>query len=188
MEATHPSENVLVQYRAAIEAERNLNEQRRGAPRTFQFQRELPARPSRVWQAWTTEAAVRGWWSPEHFDVAECEVDAVPGGRLRIVLVEGDCSRHEAAGRFLALSGRRSLSFELAPLDTSGEPLFGAVHEVRLAQHGQQTKLTLTIHLSAVPAEAAPDPGPSKRTHTRVLASARHGRDAPQAQATGVGS
>jgi hypothetical protein len=44
----------------------------------------------------------------------------------------------------------------LAPLDTSGEPLFHAFHEVRLAQRGQQTRLALTIRLSNVPAEAAP--------------------------------
>jgi uncharacterized protein YndB with AHSA1/START domain/DNA-binding transcriptional ArsR family regulator len=155
-EATHPSEDVLVQYRAAIEAEQALSEQKRRAPRTIQFERELPAPSSRVWRAWTNAAAVRRWWSPEHFDVADCEVDAVPGGRLRIVLIEGDGTRHEAAGRFLALSRPRSLSFELAPLDPGGEPLFRAVHEVRLAQRAQQTRLTLTIHLSDVPSEAAP--------------------------------
>jgi uncharacterized protein YndB with AHSA1/START domain/DNA-binding transcriptional ArsR family regulator len=155
-EATHPSEDVLVQYRAAIEAEQSLSEQQRRTPRTFHFERELPAPPSRVWRAWTTSPVVRRWWSPEHFDVADCEVDAVPGGRLRIVLMEGDGSRHEAAGRFLAVSRPRSLSFELAPLDTSGEPLFRAVHEVSLARRAQQTKLALTIHVSAVRREAAP--------------------------------
>jgi uncharacterized protein YndB with AHSA1/START domain/DNA-binding transcriptional ArsR family regulator len=155
-EATHQSENVLVQYRAAIEAEQALSEQQRRTARTFQLERELPATSARVWRAWTTEAAVRRWWSPEHFDVADCEVNAVPGGRLRIVLIEGDGTRHEAAGRFLALSRPRSLSFEPAPLDTSGEQLFRAVHEVRLAQRGQQTRLALTIHLSDAQRRAAP--------------------------------
>jgi uncharacterized protein YndB with AHSA1/START domain/DNA-binding transcriptional ArsR family regulator len=155
-EATHRSEDVLVQYRAAIEAEQALTEQERRTPRTFQFERELPAPPSRVWRAWTTATAVRRWWSPEHFEVADCEVDAAPGGQLRIVLIEGDGARHEAAGRFLTLRRPRSMSFELAPVDTSGEPLFHAVHEVRLVQRGQQTRLALTIHLSEVPAEAAP--------------------------------
>jgi uncharacterized protein YndB with AHSA1/START domain/DNA-binding transcriptional ArsR family regulator len=155
-EATPPSENVLVQYRAAIEAEQALSEQQRRARRTFQFKRELPAPPSRVWRAWTTAAVVRRWWSPNHFEVADCEVDAVPGGRLRIVLVEGDGTRHEAGGHFLTLSRPRSLSFELAPLDPGGEPLFRAVHEVRLARRPQQTRLALTIHVSDVQAQAAP--------------------------------
>jgi uncharacterized protein YndB with AHSA1/START domain/DNA-binding transcriptional ArsR family regulator len=155
-DATHPSEDVLVHYRAAIEAEQTLGDHQRRTPRTFQFERELPAPSSRVWRAWTTAAVVRRWWSPAHFEVADCEVDAVPGGRLRIVLIEGDGTRHEAAGRFLALARPRSLSFELAPLDASGEPLFRAVHELRLAQRGQQTRLALTIQLRDVPPEAAP--------------------------------
>jgi uncharacterized protein YndB with AHSA1/START domain/DNA-binding transcriptional ArsR family regulator len=154
--ATHPSENVLVQYRAAIEAEQALSEQQRRAPRTFQLERELPAPRPLVWRAWTTAAVVRRWWSPEHFEVADCEVDAAPGGRLHIVLIEGDGTRHEAAGRFLALSRPRSLRFELAPLATTGEPLFRAVHEVRLWQRGKQTRLALTIHVSDVQAQAAP--------------------------------
>jgi uncharacterized protein YndB with AHSA1/START domain/DNA-binding transcriptional ArsR family regulator len=155
-EATHPPESVLFEYRAAIEAERALSERERRAPRTIQLERELPAAPSRVWRAWTTAADVRRWWSPAHFDVAECEVDAVPGGRLLIVMVEGDGTRHEATGRFVALSRPRSLIFELAPLDTAGQPLFHAVHEVRLTPRGQQTRLALTIHLSDVPREAVP--------------------------------
>jgi uncharacterized protein YndB with AHSA1/START domain/DNA-binding transcriptional ArsR family regulator len=155
-EAAHPSENVLVEYRAAIEAEQALDEQQRRAPRTFRFERELPAPLSRVWRAWTTAADVRHWWSPEHFDVAECEVDAVPGGRLRIAMVEGDSTRHEAAGRFLTLNRPRSLSFELAPLGAADQPLFHAVHELRLAQRGQKTRLTLTVRIRDVPRETAP--------------------------------
>lgn len=155
-DASHPSEKALAQYRAAIDAEQALSEQQRASPRTIQLERELPAPPSRVWQAWTTGATARRWWSPEHFDVADCELDAVAGGRLRIVLIEGDGTRHEAAGRFLALSRPRSLSFELSPLDASGEPLFRAVHEVRLAQRGQRTRLGLTINVSGVQSSAAP--------------------------------
>jgi uncharacterized protein YndB with AHSA1/START domain len=71
-------------------------------------------------------------------------------------MVEGDSTRHEAAGRFLTVNRPRSLSFELAPLDAAGQPLFHAVHDVRLAQRGQKTRLTLTIRASNVPREAAP--------------------------------
>jgi uncharacterized protein YndB with AHSA1/START domain len=154
-ETSHPSEDVLVQYRAAIEAEQRLTEEQRRVARIFRFARDLPAPPARVWRLWTSAPTVRRWWSPEHFDVADCEVDPVPGGRLRIVLVEGDGRRHEAAGRFLALNRPRSLSFELAPVDARGEPLFHAVHEVRLAQRGRHTRLELTVEVSAARSEAA---------------------------------
>jgi uncharacterized protein YndB with AHSA1/START domain/DNA-binding transcriptional ArsR family regulator len=154
--AEHPSEDVLVQYGAAIEAERALDEPQRRAPRTFEFERQMPAPPSRVWWAWTTPVVMKRWWSPEHFEVADCDVDAVPGGGLRIVLVEGDGTWHEAVGRFLDVSRPRSLTFELAPLDRSGEPLFSAVNELRLARRRQGTRLRLTIHVTDVRAEAAP--------------------------------
>jgi uncharacterized protein YndB with AHSA1/START domain/DNA-binding transcriptional ArsR family regulator len=155
-EDEHPSEDVLVQYRAAIEVEHALSERQRRAPRTFEFNRELPAPPERVWRAWTTATVVRRWWSPQHFEVADCEVHAVPGGLLRIVLAEGDGSRHEAAGHFVALSRPRALSFQLAPLDPSGAPLFFAAHEVRLARRMRATSLALTVRVSEVKAEAAP--------------------------------
>lgn len=152
----HPSEDVLVRYRAAIEAEQALSEPERRAPRTFELQRELSAPPSQVWPAWTTAAVVHRWWSPQHFEVADCEVDAVPGGRLRIVMAEGDGTLHEAAGRFITLSRPRSLSFELAPLDPNGKPLFSAIHEVRLARRGQRTTLGLAIRVSDIQTRAAP--------------------------------
>jgi uncharacterized protein YndB with AHSA1/START domain/DNA-binding transcriptional ArsR family regulator len=151
-----PSEDVLISYRAAIEAEQGLSESERRAPREFEFERELPAPPSQVWRAWTTATIVRRWWSPKHFDVAECEVDPVPGGRLRITMAEGDGTRHEAAGRFVALSRPNSLAFELAPLDPSGEPLFSATNEVQLARRGRRTKLRLTIRVTNIQFQGAP--------------------------------
>ena len=154
-EVDHASEDVLVRYRAAIEVEQALSDQERRAPRTFELQRDLPVTPSRVWDAWTTAAVVRRWWSPEHFEVADCEVDAVPGGRLRIVMAEGDGTLHGAAGRFIALRRPRSLSFELAPLDPNGKPLFSAIHELRLARRGQRTTLELAIRVSDIQTPAA---------------------------------
>lgn len=155
-EVDHPSEDVLVRYRAAIEAEQALGEQERRAPRTFTFERDLPAPQSAVWRAWTTADVVRRWWSPDHFEVADCEVHAVSGGRLRIVLAEGDGTRHEAAGHFIALEPARALTFELAPLDPNGDPLFSAVNEVRLAGRGRHTRLVLRIQVSDARAQAAP--------------------------------
>jgi uncharacterized protein YndB with AHSA1/START domain len=155
-DADHPSEDVLVRYGAAIEAEQALTGRHRRAPRNFEFERVLPASPSRIWRAWTTAADIRRWWSPEHFEVAECEVEAVPGGRLQIVMAEGDGTRHESAGRFVALNRPRSLTFELAPLAPGGKPLFSAVHELELMRRGGRTMLRLKVRVRDVHARAAP--------------------------------
>lgn len=150
----HPSEDVLGQYREALEAEqRRLNPE---GTRTLAFEREFSARPAAVWASWTSADVVRRWWSPQHFTVAECEVDPVPGGVFRILLEEGDGSRHLASGTFIELRRPERLSFELAPVDREGVPLFSAVHEVELSQRDAGTKLFLTVRVSDARPEAAP--------------------------------
>jgi uncharacterized protein YndB with AHSA1/START domain/DNA-binding transcriptional ArsR family regulator len=153
-EIDHPSEDVLEQYRRALEAEQQHPD--RKAPRTLAFERVLPAQPAAVWRSWTSAGAVRRWWSPRHFTVADGEVAPVPGGPLRIVLEEADGNRHVATGRFLELRPRKSLRFELAPLDGDGVALFSAVHDVELTRHGTGTRLSLVIRVTNARPEAAP--------------------------------
>ena len=145
----HPSEAVLEQYQRAIEGERDLETRLR-------LTKLLPAPPNAVWRRWTSAELIRRWWSPEHFTVAECAADAVVGGVLRIVLEEGDGTRHTATGYYLALEPPNALSFELAPLGPDGAPLFSAVHRVRLTPQGENTRLSLTINVTAVTAGARP--------------------------------
>jgi uncharacterized protein YndB with AHSA1/START domain/DNA-binding transcriptional ArsR family regulator len=152
-ETDHPSEAVLDQYRAAIERERASAAT---AGRTFRLTRTLAASGSSVWAHWTSADLMRRWWSPEHFTVAECEADAVPGGSLRIVMEEGDGTRHVAAGHYVSLSQPTALSFELAPLGRDGAALFLALHRVRLVEHGANTKLSLTIKVTTITQGAAP--------------------------------
>jgi uncharacterized protein YndB with AHSA1/START domain/DNA-binding transcriptional ArsR family regulator len=154
-EVDHPSEDVLDQYRRALEAEQQHPDPG-GAPRTLAIERKLPAPPGAVWRSWTSAEAVRRWWSPRHFTVVECEVDPVPGGPLRIVMQEGDGTRHTATGSFLELRPYMALSFELAPLDADGAALFRAVYDVQLAGHGTGTTLSLTIRVTDARPEGAP--------------------------------
>jgi uncharacterized protein YndB with AHSA1/START domain len=71
-------------------------------------------------------------------------------------MAEGEGARYEAAGRFIALNRPHCLTFELAPLDPSGEPLFRTINEVQLVRRGQRTRLGLTIRVSDIQAQAAP--------------------------------
>jgi uncharacterized protein YndB with AHSA1/START domain/DNA-binding transcriptional ArsR family regulator len=148
----HPSEAVLDQYHAAIERERASAT----AARRTRLTRTLHASPKSVWAHWTSADLMRRWWSPEHFSVAECEANPVPGGSLRIIMEEGDGTRHPAAGHYLALSPPDALSFELAPLGPDKRPLFSALHRVRLTERGANTKLSLTITVTNVTPGAAP--------------------------------
>ena len=152
------SEHELERYQAVVEAE---TAQARRDPewavgRTIRLTRELAAPVETVWSYWTTESLVRTWWSPEHFTVAECEVDAVVGGRLRIVMQEGDGTRHPGEGRFLAVRRPDRLSFEFGPLAPDGSALLSAVHDVALAGDSDRTRLALEVRITRATAQAAP--------------------------------
>jgi uncharacterized protein YndB with AHSA1/START domain/DNA-binding transcriptional ArsR family regulator len=153
-----PSEGVLEQYRAAIDAERAALAQTHGVPadRTVAIDRRIPAAPPDVWRAWTIADRVRRWWAPDHFTVADCTVVPAAGGPLRIVLEEGDGTRHRAEGRFVALEPPTTLRFELAPLAADDTPLFRSTSDVRLSGRDGATDLHLSIAvIDAAPAAVA---------------------------------
>ena len=154
----HPSAVVLAEYQRSVEMETALarRDSRWAVGRMFRFARELPAAPDEVWSYWTTAERVASWWSPEHFTVAECELDPVVNGRLRIVLEEGDGTRHDSTGRFLRVREPERLEFELAPLAADGGPLLAADYELSLIRENAHTRLALEIRITHSTAEAAP--------------------------------
>lgn len=85
---------MLKQYQRAIEAESSQAKRDPGwaEGRVLSLSRNLGASPSVVWRYWTSPQLVREWMAPEEFTVPECELDAVAGGRLRVVMQEGDGS------------------------------------------------------------------------------------------------
>jgi uncharacterized protein YndB with AHSA1/START domain len=109
-----------------------------------------------LWRYWTSAQLVREWLAPEPFTVADCEVDAVAGGRLHIVMQEGDGSRHVASGRFVSLDAPRALSLELAALGPDGESLLRATYDVVLDERAGGTDLSLDARITSSTGAAAP--------------------------------
>lgn len=158
LQGDHPSEAVLEQYVAAVVREQRRSETDPAWPagRTVRLRRTLSAPSATIWSYWTSSERIQQWWSPEHFDVVEAVADPVPGGGLRIVMAEGDGTRHVAIGRYLDLSPPDRLSFELAPVGRGRTPLFAAKHTVRFAPRGGGTALSLAIRITDVAPDAAP--------------------------------
>ena len=154
----HPSAAALAAYQCSVDTETAAARRDPGwaVGRVFRFVRELPAAPDEVWPYWTTPERVATWWRPEHFTVAECELEPVVGGRLRIVLEEGDGTRYDSTGRFLRVREAERLEFELAPLAADGRPLFSADYDVSLVAERAHTRLALEIRITHSTAEAAP--------------------------------
>jgi uncharacterized protein YndB with AHSA1/START domain len=142
-DARNGSEDVLEQYRHAVEGP------------VVSLSRSLPAPPDVLWRYWTSAPLLCEWFAPEHFTVAECEVDPVAGGRLRVVMQEADGSLHAAAGRFLRLDAPRGLSFVMAPLGRDGRPRLRATYAVAMKERGDETDLSLNVRLDSSAGDAA---------------------------------
>ena len=108
-----------------------------------------------MWAHWTSPALVRQWWSPEHFDVTECDLDPVPGGRLEITMRAPDGGRYPCRGHFLTVTPPQRLRFELSHLAADEAPVFTAIHDLHLTDRGQRTQLNLAIRITAA-SPAAP--------------------------------
>ncbi len=151
LDTAQPAEHALQRYVTAIDSERAQAALEPGwaVGRRIRLQRQLPAPASDVWAYWTSAALVRQWWSPEHFDVAECDIDPVPGGRLAITMRAADGGRYPSRGHFLTVSPPQRLRFELSHLAADDTPVFTAIHDLHLTDHGQRTQLNLAIRITA---------------------------------------
>lgn len=156
--AAHTGETALKEYGNAIKVEAAAARKDRdfGTGRIFRFTRELAAPANDVWAYWTTGRLVRRWWSPEHFEVVRARLVPRAGGRLEIVMQEGDGTRHASRGRFIELRPPWHLRFELGPIGPDGAPLLSAVHDLTLAGQRKRTKLSLTIRVTAAAPAAVP--------------------------------
>ena len=121
----HPSEPVLERYERAIDREQRwMNEQSDERVRVFELQRTTDAAAAEVWRAWTTPELMRQWWSPDHFDVADCEIE--PEVDRVVALIRG---RKVADGTMVGL---RQASVALARIQVR-LPEGGELPDVALA-------------------------------------------------------
>jgi uncharacterized protein YndB with AHSA1/START domain/DNA-binding transcriptional ArsR family regulator len=153
--AALPSEEVLPHYQQAITDEERRLRSGRG-PRAVRLRRTVPGSLAAVWAAWTDPVRVRRWWAPLHFTVADCVVEAVPGGELVIVMAEGDGTRHRARGHFTDVTPAERLAFVLAPEDADGNALFTVAHIVQFTPAGSGTTVALQVRATDPEPGAAP--------------------------------
>jgi uncharacterized protein YndB with AHSA1/START domain len=115
-------------------------------PDAVRLERVLPAPVDEVFDAWITPSRMAQWLAPVGW--AEVEADAVEGGRLRVVMTDGDV-RIEHAGEFLEVRRPTRLSFTWRSEYTGNEP---SVVTVDLQDEGGSTLLVL--HHDRLPPDA----------------------------------
>jgi uncharacterized protein YndB with AHSA1/START domain len=101
-----------------------------------------------VFKAWTEPEQVARWWGPRGFTNPLCEVDARPGGAIRIIMRAPDGASHEMRGVFQEVSEPERLVFTNRALGPHGESLLEGLTTVSFSE--QEGKTTITLDTSAV--------------------------------------
>jgi uncharacterized protein YndB with AHSA1/START domain len=109
----------------------------RSRPAPIRLERLLPVPVEEVFAAWTEPARMSRWLAPA--GRAEVEADVVVGGRLRVVMTDGDV-RIEHDGEFLDVQPPVRLSFTWRSRYTGDEP---TVVTVELHDEDGSTRLVL---------------------------------------------
>ena len=118
--------------------------------RVFDAPREL------VFKAWTDPKRVAHWWVPQGFTNPVCELDARPGGAIRIHMRGPDGTVYPMTGVYQEVVEPERLVFTSAALDEKGHPLFEVLTTVTFAEQGAKTKQILRARVIKSTAQAAP--------------------------------
>jgi uncharacterized protein YndB with AHSA1/START domain len=123
--------------------------------RTLVITRIFDAPRSVVFKMWTDPKHISQWWGPKGFTNPVCEIEARPGGAIRIVMHSPDGVDHQMTGVFREIVEPERLVFTNIAVDQGGNTLLEGLTTVTFADHGGKTKLTLETSAVGVAAEAA---------------------------------
>lgn len=111
-------------------------------PGSLRLERTFQASAHRVFEAWTSEEALRLWWHAEHdWETPHAEIDPRVGGVIRATMRNPhDGSEHGGGGVFTVLEPPRRLAFTWTWDDVADEQLI----EVEFHEHDGATTVILT--------------------------------------------
>ncbi len=118
--------------------------------RVFDAPREL------VFKAWTDPKRVAQWWGPHGFTNPVCELDARPGGAIRIHMRAPDGTVYPMTGLYQEVAEPERIVFTSAALDAAGNAMFEVLTTVTFAEQGGKTKQTMRARVIKMTPQAAP--------------------------------
>jgi uncharacterized protein YndB with AHSA1/START domain len=123
-------------------------------PKTAQeltFTRVFHAPRSLVFKAWIEPERLAQWWGPRSFTNPRCELDARPGGAIRIDMRGPDGTVYPMGGTFREIVEPERLVFTAtAVLDADGNPQLETLNTITLTELNGKT--TLTLHVKVLKA------------------------------------
>lgn len=118
------------------------------APKELILTRILGAPRGLVFKVWTDAKHLAEWWGPRKFTNPVCEIDARPGGLIRIDMRGPDGMIYPMKGVFHEIVEPERLVFTSTALrDEQGQPLFEILNTVTFEDFHGITKMTLHAKL-----------------------------------------
>jgi len=118
--------------------------------RVFDAPREL------VFKAWTDPKCVREWWGPHGFTNPVCELDARPGGAIRIHMRGPNGIVYPMTGVYQEVVEPERLVFISSALDADGHPMFDILNTVTFVEQDGKTKQTVRARVIKMTPQAPP--------------------------------
>ena len=116
--------------------------------RTFDAPREL------VFKVWTEANHLKEWWSPRGFTNPVCEIDARPGGKIRICMDHPQFPNHWMGGEVLEINPPEKLVFTTRAFeDKDGNWGLHGKNIVTFEDVDGKTKLTVKASLTKLKPE-----------------------------------
>jgi uncharacterized protein YndB with AHSA1/START domain len=118
--------------------------------RTFDAPRSL------VFSAWVDSKRLAQWWGPEGFTNPVCEVDARPGGAIRVDMRAPDGALYPMTGVFEEVLEPERLVFTSGAPGEDGQPMFEIRNTVTFAERDGRTTVTVKAQVVRSTPAAAP--------------------------------
>ena len=109
-----------------------------------------------MFKAWTEVERLKRWWGPKNFTNPVCEMDARPGGAIRIHMRAPDGAVYPMTGVVREIAAPERMVFGSAALDENGHALFEVLSTVTFAERGGKTEMTLRLRVTKATAKGAP--------------------------------
>ena len=136
-------------------AARRYNPVTEAAKRGLVLTRVVNAPRSLAFKAWTEPKPVAQWWGPYGFTNPVCELDARPGGAIRLDMRGPDGTVYPMTGTHQEIVEPERIVFTSSALDGAGQPLFEVLTTVTFAEQGSKTKLIVDARVLTSTAGAA---------------------------------
>jgi uncharacterized protein YndB with AHSA1/START domain len=116
--------------------------------RDYAFTRFIDAPRERVFKAWTDPKDLAQWWGPKGFTNPVCELDARPGGAIRIDMRGPDGGVYPVKGIVHEISEPARIVFTSSAFeDEQGEARLQVLNTVVLIGHMGRTRVSVTANV-----------------------------------------